>query len=105
MPVIVDAACLKQAEREMLADVAESRGMPFALIHCEAPLESRREWIRSRAGDASEATEELLEVQETWFEPLTTEEKSHTIHLHTDQEHVAEAVADRIRQHFGLPDA
>lgn len=105
MPVIVDAACLKQAERELLADVAESRGMPFTLIHCEAPLESRREWIRKRSGDASEATEELLEVQETWFEPLTTEEKSHTIHLHTDQEHVAEAVADRIRQHFGLPDA
>ncbi len=105
MPVIVDAACLKQAERDMLADVAESRGMPFALIHCEAPLESRREWIRKRAGDASEATEELLEEQETWFEPLTTEEKTHTIHLHTDQEHVAEAVADRIRQHFGLPGA
>lgn len=105
MPVIVDAACLKQAEREMLADVAESRGMPFALIHCEAPLESRREWIRNRSGDASEATEELLEEQETWFEPLTTDEKTHTIHLHTDQEHVAEAVADRIRQHFGLPGA
>jgi len=103
LPVIVDAACLKRAEREMLAEVAESRGMPFALIHCEAPLESRREWIRKREGDASEATEELLEVQETWFEPLTTEEKTHTIHLHTDQEHVAEAVADRIRQHFGLP--
>jgi uncharacterized protein len=31
------------------------------------------------------------------------EEKTHTVHLHTDQEHVAEAVADRIRQHFGLP--
>ncbi|WP_420845047.1 AAA family ATPase [Marinobacter iranensis] len=105
MPVIVDAACLKQAERELLTDVAESRGMPFALIHCEAPLESRKEWIRKRSGDASEATEELLEEQETWFEPLTTEEKAHTVHLHTDQEHVAEAVADRIRQHFGLPDS
>ena len=51
----------------------------------------------------SEATEELLDAQQTWFEPLTAEEKSHTIHLHTDQEHVAEAVADRIRQHLGIP--
>jgi predicted kinase len=87
----------------MMADVAESRGMPFALLHCEAPLESRKEWARNRSGDASEATEEFLEEQEAWLEPLTTEEKTHTIHLYTDQEHVGEAVADRIRQHFGLP--
>ncbi|MGM0767754.1 MAG: AAA family ATPase [Pseudomonadota bacterium] len=102
LPVIVDAAALKESERTLLADVAENQGLPFALIHCEAPEDRRREWIRQRSGDASEATEELLEVQQNWFEPLTTEEKTHTIHLHTDQEHVAEAVADRIRQHFGL---
>ena len=101
-PVIVDAASLKQGERTLMADVAETQGLPFALIHCEAPEDLRREWVRKRTGDASEATEELLDAQMTWFEPLTTEEKTHTIHLHTDQEHVAEAVADRIRQHFGL---
>jgi aminoglycoside phosphotransferase family enzyme/predicted kinase len=87
-PVIVDAASLKQKERALLASIAE---------------DLRREWIRNRKGDASEATEELLDAQQTWFEPLTAEEKSHTIHLHTDQEHVAEAVADRIRQHLGIP--
>jgi len=102
-PVIVDAASLKQKERYLLASVAEAQGVPFALIHCEAPEDLRREWIRNRKGDASEATEELLDAQQTWFEPLTAEEKSHTIHLHTDQEHVAEAVADRIRQHLGIP--
>ncbi|MGF2688029.1 AAA family ATPase [Marinobacter sp. DUT-3] len=102
LPVIVDAASLKQSERTLLTDVAENQGIPFALIHCEAPEDLRREWIRKRSGDASEATEEILDAQQTWFEPLTTEEKTHTIHLHTDQEHVAEAVADRIRQHFGL---
>lgn len=104
LPVIVDAASLKEKERSLLATVAESRGVPFALIHCEAPEDLRREWIRNRKGDASEATEELLDAQQNWFEPLTSEEKSHTIHLHTDQEHVAEAVADRIRQHLGIPD-
>ncbi len=102
-PVIVDAASLKQKERSLLASVAEAQGVPFTLIHCEAPEDLRREWIRNRKGDASEATEELLDAQQTWFEPLTAEEKSHTIHLHTDQEHVAEAVADRIRQHLGIP--
>ena len=103
MPVIVDAACLKQAERDLLTEVAENLGLPFALIHCEAPEASRRQWIRDRDGDASEATEELLEAQASWFEPLTDQEKTHTVHLYTDQDHLAEAVADRIRQHFGMP--
>lgn len=102
-PVIVDAASLKQKERALMASIAEDQGVPFALIHCEAPEDLRREWIRNRKGDASEATEGLLDAQQTWFEPLNAEEKSHTIHLHTDQEHVAEAVADRIRQHLGIP--
>jgi len=82
--------------------VAENQGVPFALLHCEAPEALRREWVRKRKGDASEATEELLDAQQSWFEPLTTEEKTHTVHLHTEDEHVAEAVADRIRQHLGM---
>ncbi|MBE0484756.1 bifunctional aminoglycoside phosphotransferase/ATP-binding protein [Marinobacter sp.] len=103
LSVIVDAACLKEHERTRFAEVAEAHGAPFALLHCEAPEQLRREWVRKRKGDASEATEALLDTQQTWFEPLTTAERTHTIHLHTDQEHVAEVVADRIRQHFGLP--
>ncbi|NWO08013.1 MAG: AAA family ATPase [Alteromonadaceae bacterium] len=103
--VIIDAACLKHEERSLFADVAENQGVAFLLLHCEAPEELRRQWIRERKGDASEATEELLDAQQSWFEPLSAEEKSHTIHLHTDQEHVADAVADRIRRHLGLPDA
>ncbi|MGC8120109.1 AAA family ATPase [Marinobacter sp. VGCF2001] len=102
LPVIVDAACLKEQERALFAGVAENQGLPFALLHCEAPEHLRREWVRKRKGDASEATEELLDAQQGWFEPLTTGEKTHTVHLHTDEEHVAEAIADRIRQHLGV---
>lgn len=98
--VIVDAACLKHEERDLFAQVAEAQGVPFILIHCEAPEALRRQWIRDRKGDASEATEALLDAQQSWFEPLSAEEKAHTVHLRTDEEHVAEAVADRIRQHF-----
>jgi predicted kinase len=101
-PVIADTACLKEQERALFAAVAESQGVPFALIHCEAPEGLRKEWVRKRKDDASEATEALLDAQKDWFEPLTAEEKTYTAHLRTDQEHVAEAVADRIRQHFGL---
>jgi aminoglycoside phosphotransferase family enzyme/gluconate kinase len=102
LPVIIDAANLKEKERGLFASLAEAQGIPFALLHCDAPDELRRDWIRKRKGDASEATEALLDVQKGWFEALTIEEKTRTIHLLTDQEQVAEAVADRIRQHFGL---
>lgn len=102
LPVIIDAANLKERERSLFANLAEEQGMPFALLHCEAPDDFRREWVRNRKGDASEATIELLDAQQDWFEALTTDEKTRTIHLQTDQEQVAEAVADRIRQHFGL---
>lgn len=101
--VIVDAACLKRAERDQLAAVAEAQGVPFALIDCEAPDSLRRKWIRERSGDASEADESLLEQQKDWLEPLADAERVYTIHVHTDEDRVAEALAERIRQHFGLP--
>lgn len=100
--VIVDAACLKQAERQMLEAIAEAWGVPFTLIHCEAPEETRRTWIRQRSHDASEATEGLLTQQQQWEEPLTEQEKTHTVHVHTDQPRVAGALAQRIRRHLGL---
>jgi len=102
LSVIIDAACLKHEERALFAGIAEDQGVPFLLVHCEAPEALRRQWVRERKGDASEATEELLDAQQSWFEPLSAEERSHTVHLYTDQEHVAEAVADRIRRHLGL---
>ncbi|SFR83305.1 hypothetical protein SAMN05216203_3392 [Marinobacter daqiaonensis] len=100
--VIVDAACLRENERELLAGVAESLGVPFALIHCEAPEETRRQWIRARSGDASEADESLLDKQKEWEEPISTMEKTHTVHVHTDESLAAGELAQRIRAHFGI---
>lgn len=99
--VIVDAACLKVAERLQLEAVAEGCGAAFALIHCEAPETTRRAWIRNRQGDASEATEALLASQKDWEEPLSEQEKTHTVHIHTDQPRAAGELAARIRGHFG----
>ena len=100
--VIVDAACLRENERELLYSIAESLGMPFALIHCEAPEDTRRQWIRARQGDASEADETLLEKQKQWEEPLSELEKSHTIHIRTEESLAAGELAHRIRAHFGM---
>lgn len=103
LPVIVDAACLKVSEREQLEAVAENQGVPFVLIDCEAPDALRRKWVSVRANDASEADTSLLDEQKTWLEPITMAERSHTVHVHTEEDRVAEALADRIRQHIGLP--
>ncbi|MFW5824795.1 MAG: AAA family ATPase [Marinobacter sp.] len=100
--VVVDAACLRENERELLASVAENLALPFALIHCEAPEEVRREWIRARRGDASEADESLLEQQKQWEEPLSEPEKTHTVHIRTDERLAAGELAGRIRAHFGI---
>lgn len=102
--VIVDAACLRENERELLAGIAENLGLPFGLIHCEAPEAKRREWIRERHGDASEAREDLLEQQKHWEEPLSEVEKTHTVHIHTDESLAAGELAHRIRAHFGMDD-
>ncbi|TBW49672.1 hypothetical protein EZI54_19315 [Marinobacter halodurans] len=101
-PVIVDAACLKHAERARFNELAAELGMPFALIDCQAPEALRRKWIRARSNDASEATEALLDEQMSWLEPLAEDEKGHTVHVHTEEDQVAESLADRIRSHFAL---
>lgn len=101
IPVIVDAACLRQAERELLETAANGAGAPFALLNCQAPETTRREWIRDRSADASEATEDLLAEQEKWVEPLNDWESNHTVHVRTDADDVPELLVMQIRKHFG----
>jgi len=76
--VIVDAAFLRQHERQAFAGLAQARGLPFAILACEAPVDVLRERICARQAtdrDASEATLAVLEQQLGWVEPLTDEER------------------------------
>ncbi|HMN93983.1 MAG TPA: AAA family ATPase [Hydrogenophaga sp.] len=80
--VVVDAAFLRQHERQAFADLAKAQGVPFAILACVAPVEVLRERIRARqAGgrDASEATLAVLEQQLGWAEPLTDSERACTL--------------------------
>lgn len=77
--VIVDAAFLRQHERQAFADLARAQGVPFAILACEAPVEVLRERIRARqaaGSDASEATLAVLDQQLGWAEPLTSTERA-----------------------------
>lgn len=63
-PTIVDAACLRRAQRDRLRAVAVVRRVPYALLACAAPIAVLRERVRSRAArgdDPSEADEAVLE--------------------------------------------
>jgi aminoglycoside phosphotransferase family enzyme/predicted kinase len=70
-PVILDAAYLKRAQRDAVAEMARDLRLPVVIVDCQAPLALLRERVgarRARGGDASEADvavlERLAEVQE-----------------------------------------
>ncbi len=67
LSVVVDAAFLRQDERETLLMLARGRGADFSLVACVAPEAVLRARIvaRSRAGgDPSDATLEVLALQQ-----------------------------------------
>uniref|UniRef100_UPI0025C221BA bifunctional aminoglycoside phosphotransferase/ATP-binding protein n=1 Tax=Aquabacterium sp. TaxID=1872578 RepID=UPI0025C221BA len=76
-PVIVDAAFLKRHERDRFRQLAQQRGVPFGILHCEAPEVVLRARIRSRQAegrDPSEATEAVMFAQRQSAEPLDAAE-------------------------------
>ncbi|HEY0822402.1 MAG TPA: AAA family ATPase [Ramlibacter sp.] len=75
-PVVLDAAFLKHEERAQARALAGSLGVPFAILHCEAPLEVLQERLRSRRGDASEADLAVLEKLRSAGEPLDAQERA-----------------------------
>ncbi len=69
--VLVDAACLRQAQRQTLYDVAHAVGAKVHLIYCTAPEGLLRKRIQSRAQigtDPSEADQAVLDWQLDHFE-------------------------------------
>jgi predicted kinase len=61
--VIVDAVHARADEREALAALAASCGVPFTGLWLEAPAQLLRDRIAARTKDVSDATPELVDVQ------------------------------------------
>jgi hypothetical protein len=61
--VIVDAVHARPEEREALAALAATNGVPFTGLWLDAPASILRDRIAARTGDASDATPELVDVQ------------------------------------------
>ncbi len=60
---IIDAVALLPDERRAFADVARKAGVPFTGLWLEADAEAMAGRIRTRRGDASDATAEVLAQQ------------------------------------------
>ncbi|MFN3884606.1 MAG: AAA family ATPase [Rhodocyclaceae bacterium] len=74
--VIVDAAFLRRAERDVFRHLATRLGIPFELIAPEAPPDELARRIAARRNDASEATVAVMQRQLQWFEPPGEDERS-----------------------------
>ncbi|MBS3934709.1 MAG: AAA family ATPase, partial [Sulfuritalea sp.] len=72
--VIVDAAFLKRAERDVFRALAARLAAPFALVAPQATPEEMARRIAARQNDASEATIEVLKDQLRGFEPPAQDE-------------------------------
>ncbi|WP_227519986.1 bifunctional aminoglycoside phosphotransferase/ATP-binding protein [Mangrovitalea sediminis] len=102
--VVVDAACLRNAERACFEEIAENQGVPFLLIACETNMAVLKERVSARAAagkDASEANLDILQRQQDWLEPLTDIERRHLLHVDTSVPQIATELARRIRARLG----
>ena len=87
--VLVDAAFLQSGQRALFRDFAEARGIPFAILHCEAEAEIQRQRVVSRdeqGDDASEANLAILDWQLEHQEALSDAEQGNCIAVDTTAE-------------------
>ncbi len=83
--VIVDAAFLKQGEREMFRALARSMSAPFAIASLHAVHATLRERIGQRHNDASEADVAVLEMLRVAQQPLSPDELAVTARFTTEE--------------------
>ncbi len=86
-PVIVDAAFLRRAERDIFRSLAAELGVPFAVLHCHASPALLRQRVAARDAsghDASEADVAVLEGQLARHEPLAADEHGAVLEVATD---------------------
>jgi aminoglycoside phosphotransferase family enzyme/predicted kinase len=105
VPVVVDGALLRRAERARFRALAREFDARFALVACEAAADVLRARVESRyrAGtDPSEADVAVLERQMQWREPTAPDELAEGVEIDTNADWSAvesqcRALARRLR--------
>lgn len=88
LPVLVDATCLKAAQRHLFMTLAQERGVPCRILALDAPVEVLRQRVLHRlakGADPSEADVAVLEGQLKAREPLTAQELACAVQVDTSQ--------------------
>ncbi|KVW93745.1 AAA family ATPase [Thiobacillus denitrificans] len=81
-PVIVDATFIARWQRDLLRELAQSRGVAFHILDLQVPVATLRERIIKRAregSDASEAGLDVLQHQLDTEEALAADEKADVV--------------------------
>ncbi len=82
IPCIVDATFLHQARRHQFHEVAKRCGVAFVIIDCQVPEKTILERLRIRqeqGGDASEADEQVMRIQNEKREALSGSEQQYAV--------------------------
>lgn len=79
--VIVDAAFLKQPERESFKHLAEQLAIPFAILAISTEDRLQRQRLNQRQNDASEADVAVLDKLKSAYEVLSTSEREYAVEL------------------------
>ena len=81
-PVIVDATFLKKVHRDLFFELSNELSVPFVILDCQADRETLETWIKRRLmkrKDPSEATLEVLAMQESTADSLSQVEQKHSL--------------------------
>lgn len=104
-PVIVDAAFLKQAQRQTFQGLAEQLGVPFAILDFRCDSQQLQRRIRERQKknqDASDADLAVLQHQQSTQECLTEAERKTTLSIDASQPLEIDAAAKQLLKQLPL---
>jgi predicted kinase len=93
--VIIDAAFLKEDQRQEFYKYAKKVNVPFIILHSKVNMDIQHQRLRIRQQqnrDASDADNKILKQQIIHHEPLTNAELSHTITIDTTHDIILKEV-------------
>lgn len=100
LPVVIDATYLKHAQRSAAAQVAETTGVPFLILDCNAPAAVIESWLAQRqaeGNDPSDATLAVIQAQQAGREALTAAESLLTKRVETNESDSLDKLVKQIR--------
>jgi len=99
-PVIIDAACLKFKQRDLLRQVAIDLDVPFVILHFIAKPSTLRQRINSREKTVSDADLTVLEHQLAQSKPLGKNELSEVITVDTELSVDMDSLINKIKLYY-----